>query len=66
LTGAVEKLRSICNELEALRHAGPPFFTTPWRFDELGVVLDADTDWDEVAELVQESHRRIRSRARPS
>jgi hypothetical protein len=58
--------RSQGDELEALRHAGPPFFTTPWRFDELGIVLDADTDWGEVAELVEESHRYVQRSARPS
>lgn len=56
---AVLMFRSAGGELEALRHAGPPFFTTPWRADEIGVRLDATTDWDEIAELVTESHRRM-------
>jgi hypothetical protein len=43
-------------ELDALRHAGPPYVDPPWRPDELGVVLDDTTDWDEVGELVTESY----------
>lgn len=49
--------RSDGDELEALRHSGPPFFTTPWRRDEIGMRLTADADWDEVAELITESFR---------
>jgi hypothetical protein len=49
--------RSTGPELDALRHAGPPFFPTPWRPDEVGVHLTPDTDWAEVAELVTESYR---------
>jgi hypothetical protein len=48
--------RSTGDELAALRESGPPFFPTPWRPDELGVVLGDDTDWDEVAELVTDSY----------
>jgi hypothetical protein len=35
---------------------GPPFFAPRWRGDEVGMVLDDDVDWDEVAELVTESY----------
>ena len=52
--------RSSGPELDALRHAGPPYFGTPWRADEVGMVLgvdaDAEVDWDEVAELVTDSY----------
>jgi hypothetical protein len=48
--------RSSGDELAALRHCGPPFFPTPWRLDEVGMMLDQHTDWDEVAELVTESY----------
>ena len=44
-------------ELEALRRAGPPFVAPPWNPGVVGLLVDADTDWDEVAELVAESHR---------
>lgn len=47
--------RSAGEELEILRHAGYPFFVLGWGRDALGMVLDADTDWDEVRELVIES-----------
>jgi predicted DNA-binding protein (MmcQ/YjbR family) len=49
--------RSSGPELAALHEGGPPFFSTPWRADEIGIVIDGDTDWDEVAELVTESYR---------
>src|SRR3954464_5499460 len=62
LTGVTEPttvltFRSSGNELLALTHAGPPFFQPPWSPTVVGVVLDDDTDWDEVAELVTESYR---------
>jgi hypothetical protein len=47
--------RSSGPELEALRHGGPPFFAPPWRRDEVGMVVDDETDWGEVGELVTES-----------
>lgn len=49
--------RSAGDELEALRHAGTPFFPTPWRADEIGLLITTDTDWSEVTELVTESYR---------
>lgn len=48
--------RSSGAELAALRNGGAPFFAPVWRADEVGMVLDADVDWDEVAELVTESY----------
>lgn len=47
--------RSQGPELEVLRRIGHPFFTLGWGRDVMGMVIDADTDWDEVAELVTES-----------
>ncbi|MFC4786428.1 MmcQ/YjbR family DNA-binding protein [Nocardioides sp. MAHUQ-72] len=49
--------RSSGDELLALTHAGPPFYRPPWSPTVVGMVLDGDTDWDEVAELVTESYR---------
>ena len=49
--------RSSGDELLALTHAGPPFYQPPWSPTVVGMVLDDDTDWDEVAELVTESYR---------
>lgn len=45
------------DELVALTHAGPPFFKPLWSPTVVGMVLDARTDWAEVAELVTESYR---------
>ncbi|MGB7819078.1 MAG: MmcQ/YjbR family DNA-binding protein [Ornithinibacter sp.] len=49
--------RSSGDELQALAHAGPPFYRPPWSPTVVGMVLDDDTDWEEVAELVTESYR---------
>jgi hypothetical protein len=49
--------RSSGDELLALVHAGPPFYRPPWSPTVVGMVLDDDTDWDEVDELVTESYR---------
>lgn len=49
--------RSSGDELLALTHAGPRFYKPPWAATVVGMVLDGDTDWDEVAELVTESYR---------
>lgn len=58
LTGAanVVTFRSEGPELERLRHAGHPYFYAGWGRDVVGLVLDDDTDWDEVAELLTESY----------
>ena len=48
--------RSQGEELEVLRRAGHPFFYAGWGRDVVGMVLDASTDWDEVAELLTESY----------
>ncbi|MGQ0803449.1 MAG: MmcQ/YjbR family DNA-binding protein [Actinomycetota bacterium] len=52
----VMMFRSSGPELNALRNAGHPFFGPRWRADEVGMVLDAVVDWDEVAELLTESY----------
>jgi hypothetical protein len=49
--------RSEGEELEALVHSGHPFYRPPWSNSIMGMVIDADTDWDELAELVVESYR---------
>ncbi len=43
-------------ELDALRRAGHPFFPAGWGKNVMGMILDDDTDWGEVAELVTESY----------
>jgi predicted DNA-binding protein (MmcQ/YjbR family) len=52
----VLSFRSAGEELEILRHTGHPFFVLGWGRDAMGMVLDGDTDWDEVGELVTESY----------
>ena len=42
------------SELAALRHA---FVAPPWNPSVVGLLVDGDTDWAEVAELIAESHR---------
>lgn len=51
----VVTFRSSGVELDALRHAGHPYFAPMWRSDEVGLILGDDVDWDEVTELVTES-----------
>jgi hypothetical protein len=43
-------------ELDAFGNVGHPFFRPVWRPGIVGMVLDADVDWDEVKELVIESY----------
>jgi hypothetical protein len=51
----VVSFRSAGEELEMLRLAEHPFFFLGWGRDAIGMVLDDDTDWDEVRELMTES-----------
>jgi hypothetical protein len=55
-TVTVVTLRSAGEERAALAAIGPPFLTS-WGDDVVAVVLDDDTDWMELAELVAESYR---------
>ncbi len=48
--------RSSGLELETLRQTGPPFFSAPWRGDEVGLRLADDVDWEEVGELLTDSY----------
>lgn len=62
--------RSSGDELMVLANAGPPYYLPPWSPTAVGMVLDGDTDWQEVAELVTESYRfcapqRLRKRLDP-
>jgi hypothetical protein len=44
-------------ELTALSNLGPPFHRPSWRRTVVGLSIDDDTDWTEVAELITESYR---------
>jgi hypothetical protein len=52
----VMTFRSSGPELDALSDAGYPFFKPPWFADIVGMALDANADWDEVAELLTDSY----------
>ena len=52
----VVSFRAAGEELEMLRLAEHPFFVLGWGRDAIGMVLDDDTDWDEVRELMTESY----------
>ena len=45
------------DEVHAFREMGEPYFTTDWGADTIGMVLDEHTDWEELAEMLQDSHR---------
>jgi hypothetical protein len=48
--------RSEPPELDALAHVGHPFFKPGWGARVMCMVVDDETDWDEVAELILESY----------
>jgi hypothetical protein len=43
-------------DLDAVTSVGQPFFRASWGRDVAGLVVNADTDWNEVAELLTESY----------
>jgi hypothetical protein len=49
--------RATGEELLALVHTGMPFYKPAWSPTIVGMVIDDDTDWAEVADLVTESYR---------
>jgi YjbR len=48
--------RADSDEIMAFQHLGPPYFRTDWGRNVVGVLLDEDTDWDELAELLTDSY----------
>jgi predicted DNA-binding protein (MmcQ/YjbR family) len=48
--------RSAGAELEALTHAGHPYFKPVWFADIVGLAIEPQTSWSEVAELLTESY----------
>jgi YjbR len=44
------------DEVIALQHLGPPYFRCGWGRNVVGMLLDDDTDWDELAELLTDSY----------
>ena len=49
--------RATGDEVLALVHVGMPFYKPPWSPTIVGMVIDDETDWAEVADLVVESYR---------
>jgi YjbR len=49
--------RAPASELHALSTVGYPFYRPGWAPDVVGMVLDEDADWAEIAELLTDSYR---------
>lgn len=43
-------------EVMAFQHLGAPYFKTDWGRDVIGMILDDDTDWKELSELITDSY----------
>jgi hypothetical protein len=52
----VVAFRSAGEELEVLRNVGHPYVALGWGRDAMGLMIDDDTDWGEVRELMTESY----------
>ena len=50
------------SEVDAFASMGDPYFYGGWGRDVVGIVIDDDTDWDEVEELVTDSYREVAPR----
>jgi YjbR protein len=48
--------RADSDEVMAFRHLGHPYFKASWGGNVVGIVLDEDTDWSELAELLTDSY----------
>jgi hypothetical protein len=48
--------RAEADEVLALGHLGAPYFRAGWGRNVVGMLLDDDTDWDELAELLTDSY----------
>ena len=44
------------DEVVAFQHMGEPYFRAGWGSDIIGLILNDDTDWDEVSELITMSY----------
>ena len=53
----VLSFRAPASEVDAYASLGHPYFYGGWGRDVVGIVLDDDTDWDEVEELLADSYR---------
>ncbi|MBD3923767.1 MmcQ/YjbR family DNA-binding protein [Nocardioides cavernae] len=48
--------RGESDEVAAFEHMGGPYFRSGWGDNYIGLLLDDDTDWDELAELLTDSY----------
>jgi hypothetical protein len=48
--------RADADEVMAFQHLGDPYFDVGWSGNAVGLLLDDDTDWDELAELLTDSY----------
>ncbi|GLZ62628.1 MULTISPECIES: MmcQ/YjbR family DNA-binding protein [Micromonospora] len=48
--------RSPLDEIAGLLGMGHPFYKPDWAPNVLGMIVDGDTDWEEVGELLTESY----------
>ena len=67
----VVTFRAPYEEREALTTQGKPFYYAGWGRDAMGMLLDDDTDWDEVTELLTDSYcmlapKKLAQRTRPA
>ena len=44
------------DEVMAFEHLGEPYFRSGWGSNVVGLLLDDDTDWSELAELLTDSY----------
>ena len=48
--------RAELDEVMAFEHLGAPYFRVGWGRNVVGMLLDDDTDWEELAELLTDSY----------
>jgi len=48
--------RAELDEVLAFEHLGEPYFRAGWGSNVVGLLLDDNTDWDELAELLTDSY----------
>ena len=48
--------RGDVEDVMAFEHLGPPYFRVGWGRNVIGMLLDEDTDWDELGELLTDSY----------
>ena len=44
------------DEVLAFEHLGAPYYRSEWGVNAVGILLDDDTDWEELAELLTDSY----------